>query len=69
MAFQMISKNYIDILMVQQLLRFLEFHFLLSLPGTGWGTNFPNNLALSFKDLKVALFPMTAIKLVSSCFE
>ena len=69
MAFQMIFKNYIDILMVQQLLRFLEFRFLLSLSGTGWGTDFPNNLALYFKDLKVALFPMTAIKLVSSCFE
>ena len=69
MAFQMISKNYLDILMVQQLLHYLEFHYLLSLPGTGWATVFPNNLALYSKDLKVALFPMSALKLVNSCFK
>ena len=35
----------------------------------GWATIFSNKLAWHLKDLKSSLFPISALKSVSSCFE
>ena len=66
MAFQMISKNYVNILMAQQLLHF--FRIPLALFGAGWASVFPNNLVLYLKVLKL-LLALSASKLVASSLE
>ena len=67
MAFQMISKNYVNILMAQQLLHF--FRIPLALFGAGWSSVFPNNLVLYLKVLKLLLLALSASKLVASSLE
>ena len=49
MAFQVISKNYLDTLIAHQLLHFFKIPFTPPVPV------FPNHLALYLKDLKLLL--------------
>ena len=63
MAFQVISKNYLDTLIAQQLLHFFRIPLLPS------ETVSSNNLALYLKDLKALLFPILALQLVASSLE
>ena len=63
----MIAKNYLDILMVQQLLHFFKTPLLLF--GAGWASVSPANLVLHMNDLKATLSPISALKLVASSFE
>ena len=62
MAFQMISKNYLNILMSQKFLHFLKF------PSPS-ASLFSNNLALYMKDLKLLVLATSALKLVASSSE
>ena len=67
MAFQMISRNYLDVLMGQQLMHF--FKIPLATLGTGCATVFPNDLALFMKDLKLLSLAISALKSDASSFE
>ena len=67
MAFQVISENQWNILMVQQFLNFLEFRFLLF--RAGWATISPTNLVLCMKGLKSVVFTILALKPVASFLE
>ena len=62
MAFQVISKNYLNILMTA-IVAFLEILFAPS------ASVFPNNLALYLKGLKLLSLAISALKLVASSFE
>ena len=58
MVLQGVSKSYLNILMAQKLLRFLKL-----------ASDFPNNLALCLKDLKLLVFAISVLKLVASSLE
>ena len=63
MVFQMISRNYLNIVMAQQLLQFFKISFAASASVSS------NSLPLYSKDLKILLLAIPASKLVASSLE
>ena len=61
MAFRVISKNYLNILIAQQVLHFLRLAPTASV--------LSNELGLYMKDLKLLVLAMSALKVVASYFE
>ena len=62
MAYRVISKNHLNILMAP-VVAFFKIPFALS------ALVFSNNLALYIKDLKLLVLAISALKLVASSFE
>ena len=67
MAFQVISKNYLSVLISTEITEFLKIplHWF----GLGWASVFPSDLALYLKDLKLSVLAISALKSVASSFE
>ena len=66
MAFQAISRNYLHILIAQQLVALVRIPlaaFIADLAAV-----FPNNLALFSKDLKLISLTISALTLIASSF-
>ena len=58
MVLQVVSKSYLNILTAQKLLRILRL-----------ASDFPNDLALCLKDLKLLVFAISVLELVASSLE
>ena len=67
MAFQVISKNYLNGLISTEIIEFLKIP--LRWFGLGWASVFPSDLALYLKDLKLSAFAISALKSVALSFE
>ena len=65
MAFQAISKDYLD--NCSEITAFSRIPFAAF--GAGWATVSLNNLALYLKDLKTSLFIKLKLKLIASSLE